>query len=76
MMPRIELHALVDTLPETAFENARRMLEHLITPPPMSPEMERIPQIRQEQMERMRQSIRPFETMALAHRKATLHEMW
>jgi hypothetical protein len=35
-------------------------LEHLqVTPPQMSPEMERMRQIRQEQMEKMRQSMRP-----------------
>jgi hypothetical protein len=28
-MDRVDLHCLVDTLPEGAFENAKRMLEHL-----------------------------------------------
>src|SRR5258708_5229165 len=58
-MDRDDLHHLVDTLPEGAVENARRMLEHLNNPPQLSPEMERMRQIGKEQMEKMRQSIRP-----------------
>jgi hypothetical protein len=58
-MDRVDLHCLVDTLPEGAFENAKRMLEHLqVFPPKRSTEMERMRQIRLEQMG-MRQSIRP-----------------
>jgi hypothetical protein len=59
-MDRADLHALVDTLPEGAIENAKRILEHLqVWPPQPAPETERMRQIRQEQMERMRRSMRP-----------------
>ncbi len=59
-MDRDNLHALVDSMPEGALENAKRMLEHLqVWPPQPPPEMERMRQIRQEHMERFRRSIRP-----------------
>ena len=59
-MNRGDLHALVDTLPEGALENAKRLLEHLqVWPPHQPPELERMRQIRLEQMERMRSSMRP-----------------
>jgi hypothetical protein len=59
-MDRANLHTLVDTLPEAALENAERMLRHLqIFPPQPPPELERMRQIRQEQRDRMRRSIRP-----------------
>jgi hypothetical protein len=62
-MNRADLHTLVDILPEGALENAKRMLEHLqIWPPQQPPELERMRQIRQEQMERMRHSMRPGTT--------------
>lgn len=47
---RADLHALVDSMPEVALKNAKRMLEHLqVWPPQRSPEMERMRQIGQEQ---------------------------
>jgi hypothetical protein len=59
-MDRADLHRLVDTLPEGAFENAIRILEHFqVWPPQPPPEMERMTAIRQEQMQRMRRSMRP-----------------
>lgn len=59
-MDRADLHRFIDTLPEGAFENAKRMLEHLqVFPPQPPPEVERMRQIRLEQMEKMRQGIRP-----------------
>jgi hypothetical protein len=56
---RDNLHRLIDTLPEGALETAKRMLEHLNNPPQLSPEMERCDRYGREQMEKMRQSIRP-----------------
>lgn len=58
-MDRSDLHRLVDTLPEGAFEHAKRVLEHLqVWPPQPPPETERMRQIRREPLERMRQSMR------------------
>ena len=59
-MNRAALHALVDNLPDGALENATRILQHLQTwPPQRSPAMERMREIGQEQMERMRRSMGP-----------------
>ena len=59
-MNRADLHALVDTLPEGALENANGILQHLqVWPPQPSPEMGRMREIRQEQMERVRRSMKP-----------------
>jgi hypothetical protein len=42
-MDRADLHALVESLPEAAFENANRILQHLQAWPPLPPpEMERM----------------------------------
>ena len=60
MASRDELHRLVDTLPEGALENAKRILDHLqVWPPQMSPEMGRMRQIQQEQVQQMRRSMTP-----------------
>jgi hypothetical protein len=51
-MDRSDLHRLVDTLPEEAFESARRILEHFqVWPPQPPPEMKRMEQFRREQEE-------------------------
>jgi hypothetical protein len=56
-MTRDDLHRLVDTLPEGALENTKRVLEHFqVWPPQESPDVERI---RREQLERMRRRMRP-----------------
>lgn len=56
-MSREELHRLVDTLPEAAFEPAEKALQHFqIWPRQPPPELERM---RQEHHERMLQSMRP-----------------
>lgn len=60
IMNRGDLHALVDTLPDGALENAKRVPEQLQVWPPQPPqEMERMQQIRLDQIERMRRSMRP-----------------
>jgi hypothetical protein len=62
-MDRSDLHRLVDTLPEGAFESAKAILERLqIWPSQPPPEMKRIEEIRQQHLERMRLSIRPGTT--------------
>ena len=56
-MGREQLYELVDALPEGALEAARGILKRLQEwPPPSSPDLDRI---RQQQLERMRQSTRP-----------------
>ena len=58
-MDRSDLHRLVETLPEGAFESAQRILEHFqVWPPRLPPEMKRMEQFRQEQEEQFRQSLR------------------
>lgn len=59
-MDRSELHRLVDSLPESAFDSAKAVLEHFqVWPPQPPPEMKRIEEIRQEHLERMRRSRAP-----------------
>jgi len=58
-MNRADLHALVDTLPEGALENAKRLLDRLqVWPPQRPPEVERMRHSANEQMERFRRSSR------------------
>ena len=62
-MDRSDLHRLVDTLPEGAFESAQKILEHFqVWPPQPPPQMKRMEEIRQEQEEHFRQSLRPGAT--------------
>lgn len=59
-MTRADLHALVDSLPDGALENANRILQHLqVWPPQPSPDLERIREIQRKAMEQMRRSMRP-----------------
>ena len=57
MPDRTRLHELVDTLPEAALALAQGSLEHLQTWPPQEPLQAR--EFRDQQLERMRGSIRP-----------------
>ena len=52
MAERDELHRLVDTLPEGALENAKRLLTHFQVWPPQEPPQ--VQRMRDEHMERMR----------------------
>jgi hypothetical protein len=62
-MDRSDLHRLIESLPEGAFESAGTVLEHLqVWPPQPPPEIKRMEQFRQEQMEKMSQSLRPGTT--------------
>lgn len=63
MSPRDDLKALIDQLPETWLEAARRMLEHHINPPTQHPQVDRMQrqshEYRQQVLQQFRDTRKP-----------------